>query len=161
MRARASGVCIVGLCSIAMGACGGSSGGGLGNAGDASPFIGTWNTSGTQVEQCSGATHTDPGSAPVTIGAGPSPGEITTAPGSDCALNWTVQGSVASIAGSQTCATLPGSVGGTWTPTFATGTLTLDATGTVITLTDSGTAVYVNETTQTCTFTQSASYTKS
>jgi hypothetical protein len=141
------------LGSVAV-ACGGSGGA---SSDGASAFVGSWTSNGTQTEMCSGATHADPGTLSVTIVAGPSAGQITTQ-ASGCSLNWSVIGAVATLAGNQTCGTVPGSVGGTWTPTFVAGTLTLD--GDTITVSDSGNATYVNGVTQTCTFTQSGTYTK-
>ena len=79
-------------------------------------------------------------------------------PGNGCNLNWTVNGSAATLAGTQTCPTVPGSVGGTWTATFTSGTLSLS--GNAIAVSDSGTAVYVNGGSQNCSFTQSGSWTK-
>jgi hypothetical protein len=149
--------CLVGLLGIAAAACGGGKDSSLATMGDVTPFLGSWTTSnGTQIETCAGVSHMDSGPITLTIVAGATPGEITTQPQGGCALNWTVSGTVATLEGSQACATEAGSVGGTWTPTFETGTLTLS--GAIITGADSGNALFVDGASQTCSFTQSASY---
>ncbi len=122
------------------------------------PFLGSWTSNGNQIEYCAGASHTDTGMLGITITAGSAPGQIVTQPVGYCALTWNVSGSAAALVASTTCGTVAGSVGGTWTPTFETGSLTL--TGTTITAADTGSAVYVNGTTESCTFTQSSTYTK-
>jgi hypothetical protein len=131
---------------------------GCGGGSDVNAFVGSWTSNGTQVEDCPSGSHSDTGSLAVNIIAAPTAATITTQPNNGCNLNWTVSGKIATLAGTQTCAAVPGSVGGTWTATFTTGTLTLS--GGTVAVADSGTAVYVNGFSQNCTFTQSGTYTK-
>jgi hypothetical protein len=140
---------------LALFGCGSSSGGPVSAA-----WLGAFNADVTQIEDCSGVQHTDTLSGTITLVAGSNGGTVVTQPGSnDCDLTWTVNGDSAGLASTQTCPTGPGSVGGTWTPTFTAGTLGLS--GTTITLGDNGTAVFVdNGTTQTCQFTQSGTFSK-
>jgi hypothetical protein len=68
-------------------------------------------------------------------------------------LDWTVSAGIAGLTSLAALPPVPGSVGGTWTPTYTSGALSPSA-GTLV-WTASGTAVYVNGITQTCGFTQS------
>jgi hypothetical protein len=140
---------------LALFGCGSSSGGGP----VAAAWLGTFSADVTQIEDCSGVQHTDTLSGTITLVTGSSGGTVITQPGSnDCDLTWTVNGNTAGLDSTQTCPTGPGSVGGTWTPTFNAGSLNLS--GTTITIADDGTAVYVNGSTQTCQFTQSGTFSK-
>ncbi len=120
-------------------------------------FVGSWTATVNQSEMCPAGNDVTPLNGTLTIVAGATAGEITTEPGNGCNLTWTVSGNVANLKGTQTCPTVPGAVGGTWTATFTGGKLSLS--GTTITLSDKGTAVYVNGTTENCTFTESGTVT--
>jgi hypothetical protein len=85
----------------------------------------------------------------MTVAQAGSPDAITTTPGP---FTWTVAGTVASLEPT-TLPVGPGSVGGTWTPSYSTGSLT--RSGAELLWSAGGTAVYVNGITQTCGFTQS------
>jgi hypothetical protein len=150
--------CVLCVSALLGWGCGSSSSGGPVSA----AWLGTFSADVTQVETCSGEQHTDTLTGSITIGTGSTGGTIVTQPSDDCDLTWTVNGTSAAIVSGTTCPTVPGSVGGTWTPTFNSGSLSLSGTTgrTSISINDSGTAVYVNGTTQTCTFTQSGTFTK-
>ena len=130
---------------------------GCGSSDDRGAWTGTWVSTASQQEVCPTGSHTTPLDGSLTIGDG-ADGELVTMPPNGCDLTWTVAGSLATLKANQTC-TVPGSVGGTWMPTFTSGTMSL--AGTVITLGDEGSATLTITTTQTCSFTQSGPFTKS
>jgi hypothetical protein len=130
--------------------CGGGSSGSSGTTSVDAELLGDWSCSGTQIETCGTATHSDLITFAMTVTQGASPNAIQTALGS---FRWTVSGSTANLDAPLTEPTGPGSVGGTWTPTYTSGTLTRP--GSDLVWSAAGTAVYVNGVTQTCGFTQS------
>ena len=143
---------------------GGSQGASDGGGADLAPFLGTWSCEGTQIEVCGAASHTDTTDFAIDIVKGTSPNGIAAEPAGDAgntggtansagALDWTVSGSTATIDSPMTLPTVPGSVGGTWTPTYSGGLLSRN--GAALIWTTSGSAVYVNGVTETCSFTQS------
>jgi hypothetical protein len=141
-----------------------------GASAETSAFLGTWSCANTQIETCPNGSHSDDfiytcnmiegegGSSILTI---PSLITDTTTggwfPGSGSPLNWVVSGNRATIEGAETQPTGPGSVGGTWTPTFTAGTMTL--VGNTLSGTDSGSAIYINGYSETCGFYQTFSCT--
>ena len=121
-------------------------------------FVGTWVADVVEVEVCPDTgTHTTQLMGTFPIVAGSAAGTIVTQSTNGCDLTWTVSGDNATLGSGQTCS-VPGSVGGTWSPTFTSGGLSLN-NATTIGVHDMGTAVYVNGATQNCTFTQSGTFT--
>ncbi len=149
---RALFLCVAPLALLG---CGSSSGGGP----VAANWLGTFNADVDQTETCPvSGMHVDTLTGTITVVAGSNSGTIVTQPGSNsCNLTWTVNGNNATLDSAQTCPTIPGSVGGTWTPTFTAGTLVLN--GTSIEVNNTGTAVFVDNGTQNCTFTQAGTFT--
>jgi hypothetical protein len=149
-------------------ACGGCASGKASNSGSApgtagAAFVGVWNCSGTQVETCGISTHSDTSDFTMTVTEGAANGIATavsnnvggrtgTNSGSGT-FDWTVSGNEAGLNVPLTLPTGPGSVGGTWTPTYSTGSLSFS--GEAVLWNASGTAVYINGATQRCDFTQS------
>jgi hypothetical protein len=150
-------VCLAPLLVTAWVGCGGGSSSSPSGGPESTPsaFLGIWNCAGTQVETCGTASHTDPVAFAMTVTQGGASNAITTTPGP---FTWMVAGATASL-DPTTTPTVPGSVGGTWTPSYASGSLT--PSGAALLWSTSGTAVYVNGTTQTCGFTQSYTCTSS
>jgi hypothetical protein len=158
------------LVSITCAGCGGggsagtNSGTNNGVGSSSTPFLGVWSCSGNQIETCGTNTHVDTSDFTMTVTQGASPDAIvtgisnnvdvttgtTSAPGS---FDWTVSGNAASLSSPLTLPTVPGSVGGSWTPTY--GGASLSFSGPALLWNASGSAVYVNGVTQTCGFTQS------
>ncbi len=134
--------------------CGGSSA----TPADAASFLGTYTSDVTEVETCAGSQHTTSLVGTVVIAQGGNSGLIVTQPPNGCNLSWSVAGQTATIVTGQSC-TVPGSVGGTWTPTFVAGTLVLATS--VVTVADHGTAtLLLNGATTACTFTQAGTFTR-
>jgi hypothetical protein len=132
---------------------------GCGGTENTAPWVGSWVSSLNETEVCPTGSHVTPLNGAFTIAAGPVEGDVVTQPPNGCNLTWTVRGSSATLKGSQTC-TVPGSVGGTWTATFTSGTLTLN--GGQITGADQGAGILnLAGAMQSCTFTQSGSFNKS
>jgi hypothetical protein len=132
---------------------------------DASAFIGTWKCSGTQVESCPSGSHTDDYLYTATFTAGASESSIVTTtlaltdtttggyfPGPGDPVQWLVAGTQATIDGTQTLGTGPGSLGGTWTPTVTLGSMTLVSN--TLSGSDAGSALFVDGPTETCGYTQ-------
>src|SRR5256885_6216357 len=88
----------------------------------ASPYTGSWTSVGSENEYCTTGNNVTSLNGGLTMGQGAAAADLVTQPPNGCNLTWTVNGSTASLKGSQTC-TVPGSVGGTWTATFTGGTL--------------------------------------
>jgi hypothetical protein len=109
------------------------------------------------VETCPAGQHLTSLAGTLTIVAGPAEPQVVTRPPNGCNLTWAVNGSTATLVTGQSCS-VAGSAGGTWTPTFTTGTLTLS--GAALTLEASGSAILDFNGTSTCTFTQSGSLTR-
>jgi hypothetical protein len=118
----------------------------------AASFAGSWNSTASEVESCTTGTHTTSLAGTLSITAAGA--TVTTHSPNGCNLNWTVSGESATLAGNQTC-TVPGSVGGTWTATFTSGTMVLS--GNTISLSDSGTGI-LDPGAIGCTFTQSGPF---
>jgi hypothetical protein len=124
---------------------------------DVSAWLGSWNVSANENESCPPNTHSTPLTGVLLIVAGSASGTIVTEPTNACNLIWTVSGSGASLAGSQTCSVY-GSVGGQWTPTFTAGSLGLN--GNTIAVNDTGTATLAVSglPLANCTFVQTGSF---
>lgn len=74
----------------------------------------------------------------------------TTYPG---ALTWTFAAGAATLNAPQTIPAVPGSLGGTWTATYSSGSLSVSDG--MLLWTAAGSALFVNGESQTCPFTQS------
>jgi hypothetical protein len=132
--------------------------------GGESPFVGNWMCSGNQVESCMSGQHGDSATFTLSVTAlsdtevqSRMQHEMDTTTGTDYSayqtvLDWNVSGDSATLAGPQSTVTSPGSIGGTWSPTYEMGSWALAET--TLTWNASGTAVYVNPQRQTCSFTQ-------
>ncbi len=130
---------------------------GCGGSVNVQPYIGSWTSVGNQIETCNSAQHVTSLNGMLTITSGSSSGDVVTNPPNGCNLTWSVSGNTASLRGSQTC-TVPSSVGGIWTATFTSGSLSLS--GSTIGYSDQGTGVLNTGQTTQCTFTQSGIFTK-
>jgi hypothetical protein len=150
----------------AAGCGGGGSSGGTNNATgtSATRFLGVWSCTGNQIETCGTAVHSDTNDFTMTVTQGASSSAITTAISNNVdvttgaaagsgAFQWTVSGDAATLVSPLALATVPGSVGGTWTPTYTGASLAFS--GATLLWSGLGSAVYVNGVTQTCGFTQS------
>jgi len=154
------------VAAVASAGCGGTQGSGGGASPSVEPFLGIWSCSGTQIETCGTGSHSDTSDFTMTVVQGSSPNAIETdvsnnidvttgtssGPGS---LDWTVSGDTASLATLGTLPTVPGSLGGTWTPTYSEGSLSF--LGSALVWSASGSAIFVDGATETCGFTQSYS----
>jgi hypothetical protein len=96
---------------------------------------------------------------PKNVTAATTAGEVVTF-GGYCHLTWAVAGNVASLAGAQACPELTTWTGAMWTPSFTTGTITVQ--GTAATISWGGTGILASALLPTgseaCTFTESGTY---
>jgi hypothetical protein len=125
---------------------------------NAPAFIGGWTSTSSETEVCPNGSHVTPLNGVLPVVAGTTAFDIVTQSPNGCNLTWTVDGNTATLKGTQMC-TVAGSVGGTWTATFNTGTLVL--AGSTITFSDQGSGVLaIAGQNYNCTFTQSGSWLK-
>jgi len=135
-------------------------------ASNSAPFLGVWSCSGAQIATCGTSSRSDTFDFTMTVTRANSPNGITTGISNNtdvttgasygpADIDWTLSGSAANLNVPLTLATVPGSVGGTWTPTYSSGSLT--RSGAALLWMASGSAAYVNGSTETCGFTQSYS----
>jgi hypothetical protein len=131
---------------------------------ETSAFAGRWTCSGAQVENCPNGTHVDnfiftlatSSAGASVLAAVTSLTDMTTGtsygPGGVPLGFMVLNSQTATLDGPQTEPTGPGSLGGEWTPTYTSGTLTQSPTS--LNWTDSGTGVFVDGYVETCGFSQ-------
>ena len=135
---------------------------GCGSSVSTAGWVGSWTATVVETEMCgsSSGQHSNGPNCAVVIANGIASGTIVTQPLNGCDLTWTVNGSNATLASSQSCPTVPSaSGGGTWTPTFTSGLLTLN--GNTMGFSASGMAQYLppSGAAVPCTFSQSGTLT--